>query len=69
MLVWVLQMNAPSNMATLGTSEHSRKRQIQTIRNVLMYRIFIDLENDKIRKKALDFILKSIKIVWKKIPA
>ena len=61
--VHVLQMYAPFNMATLGTSDHSRKRHVRMIQAVLMKRIFLTSESYKIRKKLLDFRLTSFKTI------
>ena len=44
-------------MTTLGTSEHSRKLQVWTIQVVLINRIFLGSEKNKIRKKMSDFRL------------
>ena len=44
-------------MATLGTSEHSRKRKVWTMQVVLINSYFLDFESDKIHKKILDFRL------------
>ena len=42
-------------MATLSTSEHSRKRQVWTIQIVLIKSYFPDYVNDKIRKMDVRF--------------
>ena len=60
----VLQINATFNMATLGTSEHSRKRLARMTQNALMNRIFLTLRASKSAKRPSDIRLTSVKTVW-----
>ena len=51
-------------MATLATSEHSRKRSLNDT-SCSYEPYFLDFENDKIRKNMSDFRLTSVKTIQK----
>ena len=42
-------------MATLVTSEHTRKHRVWTIQVLIINSYFLDFEKDKIHKKSLDW--------------
>ena len=52
------------NMATMGTSEHSRKRQVWTKQVVFINSYFLDFERQN-PKTMSDFRLMLVKAVWK----